>query len=379
MSRSSVTGVPLLDLKAQFRTIETEVRAAIDRVVESQRFIMGPEVEALESEIAAYCGAPHAIGVSSGTDALLVALMALGVGAGDEVVTSTYSFFASGGVIARLGARPVFVDIDPVTFNIDPEGVRRVLNRRTRAVIPVHLFGQCADMAPILDLAASNGIAVVEDAAQALGAGYQGRAAGTMGDLGCFSFFPSKNLGAYGDGGMVVTGDGALAARVKALRVHGAQPKYHHAMVGGNFRLDAIQAAILRAKLLRLDGWSERRRENAGFYDRALARTGLVEAGRIRLPTIRYTPHVVNQYVIACEDRDGLRAHLASKGIGTEVYYPVPLHLQECFADLGYAAGSLPVSERAAAETVALPVYPELSESQLTYVADAVRDFYGPP
>ncbi len=372
-----VTGVPLLDLKAQFRTIEADVRAAIDRVVESQRFIMGPEVEALEGEIAAYCGAAHAIGVSSGTDALLVALMALGVGAGDEVITSTYSFFASGGVIARLGARPVFVDIDPETFNIDPDGVKRAVSDRTRAIIPVHLFGQCAEMDPILELAAARGIAVVEDAAQALGAGYEGRPAGTMGDLGCFSFFPSKNLGAYGDGGMVVTGDEALAKRVRALRVHGAQPKYYHAIVGGNFRLDAIQAAVLRAKLPHLDAWSEGRRINAAFYDRALTEAGLVEAGKVRLPTFRHAPHVVNQYAIVCEQRDALKAHLAAKSIGTEVYYPVPLHRQECFADLGYGVGSLPVAERAATETLALPVYPELTESQMAYVVEAVRDFYG--
>ncbi|MBF0326111.1 MAG: DegT/DnrJ/EryC1/StrS family aminotransferase [Alphaproteobacteria bacterium] len=361
--------VPLLDLKAQFSAIEVDIRSAIDRVLATQHFILGPEVEACEREIADYCRVGHAVGVSSGTDALLVALMALGVGPGDEVVTTSYSFFATAGVVARLGARPVFVDIDPATFNIDPQAIEQVLTDRTRAIIPVHLYGRCAAMDKIGEIAAARGIPVIEDAAQAIGASIGGRMAGSFGAMGCFSFFPSKNLGAFGDGGMVVTDDSDLAERLRILRVHGASPKYYHAMVGGNFRLDALQAAVVRVKLPHLDAWSAGRRANARRYaDRLSDIQGLI------CPDI--TPgHVVNQYVVRIPGRrDAVAAHLRQARIGVEIYYPRPLHLQECFSALGYRPGTFPHAELAAAETLALPIYPELTPDQIDEVATAIQE-----
>jgi dTDP-4-amino-4,6-dideoxygalactose transaminase len=365
--------VPLLDLQAQYATIREEVRAAIDRVCDSQHFILGPEVTALETEVAAHSEARFAIGVSSGTDALLAALMAVGVGAGDEVVTTTYSFFATAGTIARLGARPVFVDIDPTTFNLDPAQLAERVTPRTKAIMPVHLFGRCSDMDAIGAVAKAHGVPVIEDAAQAIGAlDEHGRVAGTIGAIGCLSFFPSKNLGAFGDAGAVLTNDAELAERLRILRVHGSKPKYHHHVVGGNFRIDALQAAILRVKLKYLAGWTKARRQNAERY-RALFQEHGVTA--VTLPEDQ-PGHIYNQFVIRCERRDELQRFLQECGIGTEVYYPVPLHLQECFADLGYKAGDLPVAETAARQSLALPVYPELSESAQRYVVTTIRDYF---
>ncbi|MCS7048544.1 MAG: DegT/DnrJ/EryC1/StrS family aminotransferase [Verrucomicrobiae bacterium] len=361
--------VPLLDLKAQYATIREEVRKALDEVCESQHFILGPEVEKLEQNVAAYSGCAHGIGVSSGTDALLVALMAIEVKPGDEVITTPYSFFATAGVIARLGARPVFVDIEPKTYNINPALIERAITSRTRAIIPVHLFGQCADMDSILDVARRHQLPVIEDAAQAIGAQYDGKRAGSMGTVGCFSFFPSKNLGGFGDGGMVVTNDATLAERVRVLRVHGSKPKYYHQLVGGNFRLDALQAAVLNVKFKYLDAWTAGRQRNAAFYDRAFADLPLQRPAAVR-------HHIYNQYIIRTKRRDELQAFLKAAGIGTEIYYPVPLHLQKCFADLGYRQGDFPEAEAAARETLALPIYPELKEEQLAYVVDCVRQFF---
>lgn len=369
-----MTRVPLLDLKTQYATIRAEIREAIDRVCESQYFILGPEVAALEQEVAAFCGVRFAVGVSSGTDALLVALMAVGVGPGDEVITTPYSFFATAGVIVRLGARPVFVDIDPKTFNLDARAVRAKVISRTKAIMPVHLFGRCADMGPILAVAEEYGLSVIEDAAQALGArDGQGRPAGTIGHIGCFSFFPSKNLGAFGDAGMVVTGDEELAERLRVLRVHGGKPKYYHRVVGGNFRLDAIQAAVLRVKLKYLAAWTEARRENAGRYWALFAEMGLSE--RVLLPE-DVPGHIYNQFVARFPERDRLQAFLKERGVETEVYYPLPLHLQECFRDLGYQLGDFPHAEAAARESLALPVYPELTEAQQRYVVSQISEFY---
>jgi dTDP-4-amino-4,6-dideoxygalactose transaminase len=371
MSRMNV---PLLDLKAQYRPIRDEVRAAIDRVCDAQQFILGPEVEALEAEVAAFCGARFAIGVSSGTDALLAALMAAGVGPGDEVVTTAYSFFATAGTIARLGARAVFVDIEPDTFNMGAAGVTARITSRTRAIMPVHLFGRCCDMEPVLAAAAARGIAVIEDAAQAIGAfDAAHRSAGTMGLVGCLSFFPSKNLGGFGDGGMLLAGDETVAERLRVLRVHGSKPKYFHHVVGGNFRLDALQAAVLRVKLKHLAGWTKARRENADRYRRGFRDAGLET--RVVLPTDT-AGHIYNQFVIRCADRDRLQRFLRDRGVGTEIYYPVPLHLQECFKDLGYGPGDFPVAEAAAKDSLALPIYPELTEDQQRYVVDAIAAFY---
>ncbi|MGE3818186.1 MAG: DegT/DnrJ/EryC1/StrS family aminotransferase [Isosphaeraceae bacterium] len=372
-----MTSVPLLDLKAQHRTIREEIREAIDRVVESQGFILGPEVEALEREIAEYCGVSHGVGVSSGTDALLVSLMAAGIKPGDEVVTSPYTFFATGGAIARLGAIPVFVDIDPVTYNLDPSAIAGVLGSKTRAVMPVHLYGQSSDMGPILALARSHHLVVVEDAAQAIGAEYQGRRAGSLGQYGCLSFFPSKNLGGYGDGGMVLTDDPEIADRLRLYRNHGFRPKYHNRVVGGNFRLDAIQAAVLRVKLKRLDAWSEARRRNAETYRQLFAEAGIDDpaSGGVGLPTEAPNgKHVYNQFVIRVPRRDRVIQTLRDRGVGCEIYYPVPLHLQECFVGLGYRQGDFPESERAAAETIALPIYPELTRDQQSTVVAAVAE-----
>lgn len=366
--------VPLLDLKAQYAGIRSEILETIERVCESQYFILGPEVTGLEEEVARYCGIQHAVGVSSGTDALLAALMAIDLKPGDEVITTPYSFFATAGVVSRLGARTVFVDIEPGSFNIDARAVAAKITPRTKAILPVHLFGRCADMDPLLEAARGRGIAVIEDAAQAIGAkDARGRQAGTVGAIGCFSFFPSKNLGAFGDGGMIVTGDAQLAEKLRVLRVHGSKPKYYHHMVGGNFRLDALQAAILRVKLRYLSDWTAARRRNAARYRKLFEESGL--GAEVSLPTD--TPgHIYNQFVIRVQDRDRLRAHLKEKGVETEIYYPVPLHLQECFRDLGYGEGDFPQSEAAAGESLALPIYPELTEDQQKAVVAAVRGFF---
>jgi dTDP-4-amino-4,6-dideoxygalactose transaminase len=363
--------VPLLDLQAQYRPIRDEVLAAIERVCDSQRFILGPEVEALEAELARALDARHAIGMSSGTDALLAVLMALAIGPGDEVITSTYSFFATAGCVSRLGATPVFVDILPDTFNIDPEAVRAALTPRTRAVIAVHLYGLCADMDALLAVTTAAGVPIIEDAAQAIGARCRGRQAGSMAIAGCFSFFPSKNLGAFGDGGLVTATDDRLAHEIALLRNHGAEPKYLHQRIGGNFRLDALQAAVLRVKLPHLDRWTAGRRANAERYAALFA--PLESAGRVTLPAepVGYH-HIYNQYVIRLADRDRVRRDLTARGIGTEVYYPVPFHLQECFAGLGYGAGAFPHAERAAATSLALPIYAELTAAQQATVFDEV-------
>ena len=369
--------VPLLDLREQYRPLRDDILAAIARVCDSQQFIGGAEVEGLERELAASVGVPHAIGVSSGTDALLVAMMALGVRPGDEVITPTFSFFATAGCIVRLGATPRLVDIDPDTFNIDPAAVERALTPRTKAIVPVHLYGMCADMDPILEMARRAGVAVIEDAAQAIGAGYRHRQAGSMGAVGCFSFFPSKNLGAFGDGGFVATSDAALAHEIRLLRNHGAEPKYHHLRVGGNFRLDALQAAVLRVKLPHLPRWSDMRRANADRYDRLFGEAGLAReaGGPIALP-VRPPDrvHIFNQYVIRVPNRDRVRERLTASGIGTEIYYPVPFHLQECFASLGHRRGDFPVAEEAAADVLALPIYGELTADQQSEVVHAVAD-----
>ncbi len=367
-------GVPLVDLKAQYASIREDVQAAIERVCDAQHFIMGPEVQALEAEIAEYCEVEHAIGVSSGTDALLVSLMALGVGPGDEVVTTTYSFFATAGVIARLGAKPVFVDVEESSFNLDLDQVEQRIGPRTKAIMPVHLFGRTADMDAVLGIGRRHGVPIVEDAAQVLGArDAAGHRAGTRGALGCFSFFPSKNLGAYGDGGMVVTSDPELAERVRVLRVHGSKPKYYHHLVGGNFRLDALQAAVLRVKLPHLPDWIRARRQCAVRYRQIFEDLGLAEA--VRLPE-DVPGHIYHQFVIVAPERDRLQAHLGERGIGSAIYYPVPLHLQQCFAELGYRSGDLPVAERMAAESLALPMYPELAEEQQRRVVEAVSELY---
>ncbi len=365
--------VPLLDLKAQYATIREEARAAIDRVCESQQFILGPEVIAFEAEVAAYCGAKFAVGMSSGTDALLAALMAVGVGPGDDVVTSAYSFFASAGTIARLGARPVFVDIEPRTFNLDPTRLAERITPRTKAIMPVHLFGRCCDMEAIGTIAAAHGVPVIEDAAQAIGAADAGgRQAGTIGAIGCLSFFPSKNLGGFGDGGMVLTNDAELAERLRILRVHGSKPKYHHEIIGGNFRLDALQAAVLRVKLKYLAGWTKARRENADRY-RALFKEHRLDA--ISLPE-DHPGHIYNQFAIRSQDRNRLQRFLADHGIGTEIYYPIPLHLQACFKDLGYRKADLHEAEAAARDSLALPIYPELSEPAQRYVVGRIGQFF---
>lgn len=365
--------VPLLDLRAQYQGLREQILAAITRVCDTQRFILGPEVEALEQELAAMLAVPHTLAVSSGTDALLLAMMALGIGPGDEVVTSTYSFFATAGGIARLGARPVLVDIDPRTYNADPAAIAAAVTSRTRAILPVHLFGLSAELDPMLEVARKAGLPVIEDAAQAIGARYHGAKVGTRGSVGCFSFFPSKNLGAFGDGGLVATSDADAAHRMRLLRNHGAEPKYVHKVIGGNFRLDALQAAVLRVKLPHLAAWTEARRRNAALYRRLFDEAGLTD--RVVLPI--EPPgcyHVYNQFVIRFSERDRLRAHLLARGVGTEIYYPVPFHLQECFAWLGYRAGEFPHAERAARESLALPIYGEATESQLAYVVEAIGD-----
>ncbi len=367
--------VPLLDLAAQYAPIRDEVVEAVTRIVDTQQFILGAEVEAFEAEVAAYLGAAHAIGVSSGTDALLVAMMALELGPGDEVIVPTYSFFATAGCVQRVGARPVFVDIDPVTFNLDVAKAEAAITERTKAIVPVHLFGQAAAMDEVLALATRAGLTVIEDAAQAIGATWHDAALGTLGQVGCFSFYPSKNLGAAGDAGLVTVQDEALAARIRLLRVHGAQRTYHHERIGGNFRMAAIQAAVLRVKLRYLAGWTEARRRNADRYRRLFA--DLAADVPVVMPSeLPGRRHIYNQFVVRAERRDALKAWLQEHGVGCEVYYPVPFHLQPCFADLGGAPGQYPVAEQAAAETLALPIYSELTEAQQRHVVEAGAAFY---
>ncbi|HVH41357.1 MAG TPA: DegT/DnrJ/EryC1/StrS family aminotransferase [Labilithrix sp.] len=377
--------VPLLDLKAQYETIRPDITAALGRVLESQHFILGPEVEGLEREIAEYSRVKHAIGVSSGTDAIVVALMALGVGPGDEVITTPHTFIATCSSIVRLGARPVFVDIDPASYNLDVHAVFAAVGPRTKAIMPVHLFGQMADTRVLRAVSEKTGVPIVEDGAQALGAELAGVRAGGAGALGTYSFFPSKNLGGFGDGGMVVSNDDALAARVRLLRNQGQSPKYFSIEVGGNFRLDALQAAILRAKLPHLDAWNDARARNAATYRRLLSASPLRVAGGalledgvdIALPVeLAERRHVYHHFVIRGRERDALRRHLAERGIGSEVSYPQPMHLQKCFADLGHARGAFPEAERAADESLAIPVYPELSEAMQSAVVDAIAEFY---
>ena len=387
------TQVPLLDLKPQYRPLEAEIQAVIQKVCASQWFILGPAVKELEASIAAYSQCKFGIGVSSGTDALLLALMALEIGQGDEVITSPFTFFATAGTIARAGARPTFCDIDPVTFNLSAAAVEQfiakycerrgadLINRETggriKALMPVHLYGQVADMQPLLQTARRYGLKVIEDAAQAIGSEDDDhKRAGAFGDVGCLSFFPTKNLGAFGDAGMCVTNDAALAERMDILRVHGGKPKYYHSLIGGNFRIDELQAAVLNVKFKHLDDWSAARQRNAAFYNGAFGRAKLGEAVETPHASLGYR-HIYNQYVIRVRNRDALREYLAAAGIGTEIYYPVPLHLQTCFAYLGHKPGDFPQSERAAAETLALPIFPELTETQLQYVVDTIVGFYG--
>jgi dTDP-4-amino-4,6-dideoxygalactose transaminase len=365
------TEVPLLDLQAQYRPIRDEVLAAVVRVCDSQRFILGPEVDAFEAEAAAQIGVGHAIGVSSGTDALLAAMMAFGVGPGDEVITSTYSFFATAGCIARLGATPKLVDIDPLTYNLSPDAVSAALTPRTKAIIPVHLYGLCAEMDPILEIARGAGVPVIEDACQAIGATDRGRQAGTMGTAACFSFFPSKNLGAFGDAGLVTTNDGALASEIRAIRNHGETSRYHHQQIGGNFRLDALQAAVLRVKLPHLPRWTSMRRDNAARYHDLVG--SLFSGGPIVLPIEPADKfHIYNQFVVRVPDRDRVRAALADQGVGTAIYYPVPFHMQRCFEYLGYRTGDFPVAEEAADSSLALPIYGELTPAQQETVVRAI-------
>jgi dTDP-4-amino-4,6-dideoxygalactose transaminase len=366
--------VPLLDLHAQYTPIRQALLDAVTRVCDSQRFIGGPEVEGLERELSATLGYPYSIGLSSGTDAVLAALMALDIGPGDEVITPTYSFFATAGCVVRAGAKPVLVDSEPDTFNIDVEQTLAAITPRTKAIIPVHLFGQAAELAPLVEAGHKRHIAIIEDAAQAIGCEYHGRPVGTWGAVGCFSFFPSKNLGAFGDAGFVTATDPAIAKKLKLIRTHGMEPKYYHHLVGANFRIDALQAAVLRVKLPYLADWSAGRRRNAQRYRALFADASLTE---VTLPTeAPNRTHIYNQFVIRVPDRDRLKAHLDQAGIGTEVYYPVPFHLQECFANLGYARGAFPVAEAAANDSLALPIYPELTEAQQSTVVHAIRSFY---
>jgi dTDP-4-amino-4,6-dideoxygalactose transaminase len=378
MSRTPVASphVPLLDLQAQYQPIRTAILDAITRVCDSQRFIMGPEIDALERELAALLEVDHAISVSSGTDALLVALMALGIGPGDEVITPTYSFFATAGCVSRLGATPVFIDVEPLTFNINPALTAAAITPKTKAILPVHLFGLCAEMDQVNDTARHAGVPVIEDACQAIGARDRGRQAGTIGTVGCFSFFPSKNLGAFGDGGLVTTNDRALAHEIRLLRNHGAEPKYFHSRIGGNFRLDALQAAVLRVKAPHLAAWSDARRRNADRY-RALFHDHNLDA-HVTLPVEPAGAfHIYNQFVIRGDRRDALKAHLDARGIGNEIYYPVPLHQQACFASLPNHPGGFPVSDHAAATSLAIPIYGELTIEQQQRVVGAIAEFYG--
>lgn len=387
--------IPMLDLKAQYASIKGEIDGKVLEVLSAQNFILGSEVKALEEEIAAYSGVRFAIGVSSGSDALIISLMALGIGSGDAVITTPFTFFATAGAIARLGAKTVFCDIDPVTYNIDASSLEEVLLKlkrgrrlgRVKAILPVHLYGQVADMDPIMKLAANHGLRVVEDAAQAIGSEYPGRKgirrAGAIGTLGTLSFYPSKNLGGYGDGGMVLTDNARLAEKLRILRVHGGIGKYYYKILGGNFRLDALQAAILRVKYRHLDEWQQKRRERAAYYDRKFSAMGLRDARLVQTPVAVYREsgtrnfHTYHQYVIRIKDRDKLQAHLKTSGVGTSVFYPLSLHQQQCFADLGYRHGDFPLSEKAAKEVLALPIYPELTAEQQDYIVDSIKGFFG--
>jgi dTDP-4-amino-4,6-dideoxygalactose transaminase len=376
-------GVPLLDLKAQHARIRTEVMAALSEVMESQQFILGPQVKQLEAEVAAYSSCRHAVGVSSGTDALLVSLMTECIGPGSEVITTPYSFFATAGCVSRVGAKPVFVDIDPVSFNIDPARIEAAVTPRTRAIIPVHLYGQMAEMDPIMEIAKKRNLAVIEDGAQAIGAEYKGRRAGSVGHYGCFSFFPSKNLGGAGDGGMVTANDDDRAERLRVMRGHGGKPKYYHGVIGGNFRLDTLQAAVLLVKLRHLDDWTAGRQKNADTYRRLFREAGVVVAlsdmrgkkGLVLPDELPGRRHIYNQFVIRVDRRDDLRARMKEKGIGNEVYYPVPFHMQKCYAGLGHKEGDFPASEAAARESLALPIYPELTDEMIAEVVGVVAGF----
>lgn len=390
--------VPLLDLKGQYQSIKKEIDDAVQKVIDSQYFIMGPDVAKLEEEINTYLNCQYSVGVSSGTDALLLALMALDIEPGDEIIVPTYSFFATAGVVARLNAKPVFVDSDPLTFNIDPKLIEKKITSKTKAIIPVHLYGQSADMNPIMQIARKYSLFVIEDAAQAIGTQYKdGRFVGTIGDIGCFSFFPSKNLGGFGDGGIVTTNNPNLEHKMRIMRVHGMEPKYYHKVIGGNFRLDSLQAAVLRVKLPHLDAWSEKRRMNAALYTKYFIEANLAEEegkltydqnNRVLLPKAVYIPneeqkshgilknyHIYNQFVIRVEKRDELWEYLKKKDIGCEVYYPVPFHRQECFQYLNCKDSDYPVSNAAAVQSLALPVYPELSEEQIKFVVEMVAKF----
>lgn len=385
--------VPLLDLKPQYKSLKKELDEALILVAESQYFILGPEVEKMEKLLNDYLGCKYSLGVSSGTDALLIALMGIDIKPDDEVIVPTFSFFATAGVVSRLNAVPILVDSDPVTFNIDPKEIEKKITSKTKAIIPVHLFGQSCEMDEIMTVARKYNLKVIEDAAQAIGVQYQdGRCVGTIGDVGCFSFFPSKNLGCFGDGGLVTTNDQNLAERLRIMRVHGGEPKYYHKVIGGNFRLDALQAAVISVKLPHLDSWSAKRRINAETYTKLFIKHGLSESeGKIKfdnknkvlLPKPVYIEkakhiknyHIYNQYIIRIEKRDKLRKYLAEKEIGTEIYYPIPFHLQECFSYLGYKQGDFPLAEQAANTSIALPIYPELSIEQLSYVVDSIKEF----
>ena len=383
--------VPLLDLKPQYQSLKKELGEAIMKVAESQYFILGPEVEKMEKSFCEYLNCKRTLGVSSGTDALLLALMGIGIGPGDEVIVPTYSFFATAGVVSRLNAISVFVDSDPVTFNIDPLQIEKKITKKTKAIIPVHLYGQSCEMDKIMEIAKSRNLKVVEDAAQAIGVQYKdGKYVGTIGHVGCYSFFPSKNLGCFGDGGLNATNDEKLGEHLHILRVHGGYPKYYHKFIGGNFRIDAIQSAVINVKLPHLDGWSEQRRKNAEMYNKLFIDTGLAEeTGRIKfdsnnkvlLPKAIYRDsgvknyHIFNQYIIRVENRDALRKFLSENEIGSEIYYPVPFHLQECFANLGYTKGDFPVAEFAADTSIALPIYPELNKEQISFVVSKIKEF----
>ena len=385
--------VPLLNLKLQYQAHKNELDKAVLRVVESQYFILGPEVDEMEKAFCGYLNCNYAVGVSSGTDALLLALMAIGIKSGNEVIVPTYSFFSTAGVISRLNATPVFVDINKTTFNIDSEDIKRKITEKTKAIIPVHLYGQSCEMDEIVSIAKEHKLKIIEDAAQAIGTQYKdGRYVGTIGDIGCFSFFPSKNLGCYGDGGLAVTNDPELAERLKIMRVHGAKPRYYHKTIGGNFRLDALQAAVLNVKLPYLNSWSAKRRTNADLYNKLFIEAGLTTSvgetefndnNKVLLPKAVYREYsetvknynIYNQYIIRVQKRDELRKHLSDNEIGNEIYYPVPFHLQECFSNLNYKHGDFPNAEEACATSLALPIFPELTEKQIKYVVDTIRDF----
>jgi len=370
-----VKEVRLLDITASYHQILNEVEKEMAETMRSGYFILGPKVAKMEERMASYCQAKYAVGVSSGTDALLIALMAAGVGPGDEVITTPYTFFATAGSIVRTGAKPVFVDINDITFNIKPEHIERCITPKTKAIIPVHLYGQCADMDPILQLAEKNGLRVIEDSAQSIGSEYKGKPSGSLGDMGCFSFFPAKNLGGFGDGGMVTTNSEELYNELKILRVHGSEPKYYHKVMGGNFRLDALQADVVSAKLNFLEEWTEKRRKNAQTYHKLLKDAAMTPF--VQLPPEVFPRHVYNQYVLrAGKRRDELRAFLNKNGIGCEIYYPIPLHLQECFKSLGYKEGDFPESEKAARETLALPISHEVNRRQQEYVVEKIQEFF---